>query len=185
MFRLSHVPRTLCPEVWVWMSAALPRRPRVLAGGDRPFSSSRILAKCPGQVPSLYSILVWYKIVWHKICVCSCVSVSGCVLLQFDVLLCWAVHLIVAALGLVTDARKMRTVGARYGEVLVIGKFSLLCQFLFFLFFVSVAKKHGKHNKSIHWDRRRWASYVGVLYYLDLSISSSYCNNGCVMQVGM
>ena len=24
-----------------------------------------------------------------------------------------------------------------------------------------------------------------VLYYLDLSISSSYCNNGCVMQVGM
>ena len=71
---------------------------------------------------------------------------------------------------LVTDARKMRTVGARYGEVLVIGKFSLLCQFLFFLFFVSVAKKHGKHNKSIHWDRRRWLLMSGVILLRSLHI---------------
>ena len=58
----------------------------------------------------------------------------------------------------------------RYGEVLVIGKFSLLCQFLFFLFFVSVAKKHGKHNKSIHWDRRRWLLMSGVILLRSLHI---------------
>ena len=142
------------------------------------------MAKCPGQVPSLYSILVWYKIVWHKICVCSCVSVSGCVLLQFDVLLCWAVHLIVAALGWSQTHVKCVQWGLGMVRSLWSGNLAYYVSFCSFCFLCRWPKnKENITNQFIEIGEDGFL--CRVLYYLDLSISSSYCNNGCVMQVGM
>ena len=74
-----------------------------------------------GQVPGAGSIFVQYfsvreDCVTEDLCVLVC-TVSGCMLLQFDVLLCWAVHLIVAALGWSHTHVKCVHLGARYGEV--------------------------------------------------------------------